>query len=120
MDAAKFDYFLTKQPLPPCPHVSPHRCGNVRLLPEERALNSMYELCVLSGNYAYALQVDYRHPRRLNPDPNTNPKPRPRPKRAPMKGTQNHKPELDAHPAAKSRDPPCPAAPCNSLWPRAC
>jgi hypothetical protein len=29
----------------------------VRLLPEERALNSMYELCVLSGNYAYALQV---------------------------------------------------------------
>eukprot|EP00965_Chrysotila_dentata_P032438 1081454-Pleurochrysis_carterae.AAC.3 len=32
-------------------------CRNVRLLPEERAFNSMYEACVLSGHYSEALEV---------------------------------------------------------------
>ncbi|KAL1530326.1 hypothetical protein AB1Y20_001235 [Prymnesium parvum] len=32
-------------------------CGNHRLLPEQRAFDSMYELCVLSGHYKEALQV---------------------------------------------------------------
>lgn len=36
-------------------------CGSVRLLPEERAFNSMYELCVLSGHYEEALQVFEEH-----------------------------------------------------------
>jgi len=36
-------------------------CGNPRLLPEERALNSMYELCVLSGHYKEALLVFREH-----------------------------------------------------------
>ena len=36
-------------------------CRTVWLLPEERALNSMYELCVLSGHHAYALRVFDEH-----------------------------------------------------------
>mmetsp|Transcript_7547 Transcript_7547/g.12816 ORF Transcript_7547/g.12816 Transcript_7547/m.12816 type:complete len:404 (+) Transcript_7547:62-1273(+) len=36
-------------------------CGSVRLLPEERAFNSMYELCVLSGHYNEALKVFAEH-----------------------------------------------------------
>lgn len=36
-------------------------CGNVKLLPEERAINSMYELCVLSGSYREAVYVFEQH-----------------------------------------------------------
>ena len=32
-------------------------CGNVRLLPEERAFNSIYEQCVMAGEFTKALEV---------------------------------------------------------------
>jgi len=35
--------------------------GSVRLLPEERAFNSMYEACVLSGAYGEALRIYGEH-----------------------------------------------------------
>ena len=38
-----------------------HSYGTVQLLPEERAFNSMYEACVLSGHYKEALQVFDEH-----------------------------------------------------------
>ena len=34
-----------------------YMCRSVRLLPEERAFNTMYELCVLSGHHAEALRI---------------------------------------------------------------
>jgi len=36
-------------------------CGSVRLLPEERAFNTIYEACVLGGHYSEALRIYGEH-----------------------------------------------------------